>query len=160
MRLVLASLLMVLFIIAPQAEAELGYRVYSKAGTFEEVKSDLGDAIVNRGFVVDYVGHINAMLERTAAAAQSVTPDGLKSPYRHAEFVQFCPAKLVHEAVSANPFALANCPIALFVYELNYEPGKIHVGYRLPVGSPSSRANEVNEKIVSLLHEIATEATK
>ena len=67
--------------------------------------------------------------------------------------MQFCPAKLVHEAVSANPFALANCPIALFIYELNYEPGKIHVGYRLPIGSPSSRANEINLKIVSLLHE-------
>lgn len=109
MRLVLASLLVLLFVAAPRAEAELGYRVYSKAGTFEDVRSDLGDAIVNRGFVIDYVGHINAMLERTAEAARSVTKDGLKSPYRNAEFVQFCPAKFVHEAVSANPFALANC---------------------------------------------------
>ena len=74
--------------------------------------------------------------------------------------MQFCPTKLVHEAVSANPFALANCQIALFIYELNYEPGKIHVGYRLPIGSPSSRANEINQKILSLLHEIATESTK
>jgi hypothetical protein len=47
----------------------------------------------------------------------------------------------------------------LFIYELSYQPGKIHVGYRLPIGSPSSRANEINLKIVSLLHEIATEST-
>lgn len=160
MRLFLASLLTLLLIAAPQARADPGYRVYAKMGSFEEVKADVTDAIINRGFVVDYVGHFNAMLERTAEAAQSITRDGHKSPYRNAEYVQFCPAKLVHEAVSANPLALANCPIVLFVYELSYEPGKINVGYRLPIASPSRKASEINEKIVALLHDIASEATK
>ena len=142
------------------AADELGYRVHSKAAKFEDVRDDLRDAIVNKGFVIDYVGHFNAMLERTAEATGSTTALGAKSPYRHAEYMQFCPSKLTHEAVSATPFAIANCPIAMFVYETGAEPGKIQVGYRLPVATPSKRMREVNEKLLTLLEGIAGEATK
>ena len=55
---------------------------------------------------------------------------------------------------------MTTAPVALFVYETNYEAGKVHVGYRLPVDSPSKRVNEVNSRLTALLHEIATEATK
>jgi hypothetical protein len=140
--------------------AGLGYKVYTTAGKYEDVRDNLKDAIINRGFVIDYVGHFNSMLERTAEATGSVTEAGKKSPYRNAEYVQFCPSKLTHEAVSASPLAIANCPIALFVYETGYEPGKISVGFRLPVASPSKRVNEVNVKLEALLHAIATEAVK
>lgn len=145
---------------AAQAQDGLGYRVHTKAGKFEDVRDDLKDAIVKRGFVIDYTGHFNAMLERTAEATGSVTALGAKSPYKHAEYMQFCPSKLTHEAVSATPFAIANCPIALFVYETGYEPGKITVGYRLPVATPSKVMRAVNDKLTALLDEIAKEATK
>ncbi len=143
-----------------EASDDLGFRTYTKAGTFADVREDLQDAIVKRGFVIDYVGHFNEMLERTAVAASSVTKDGSKSPYREAQYLQFCPAAITHEAISANPFAIANCPVAVFVYELKAEPGKVHVGYRLPVGSPSRLVKQINEKLVGLLHDIATEATR
>ncbi|KAB2920474.1 MAG: DUF302 domain-containing protein [Hyphomicrobiaceae bacterium] len=160
MRLILTAMLALFFATGAQADAEFGYRTYAKTGTFEDVRDDLKDAIINRGFVIDYVGHFNAMLERTAEAAQSVTKEGVKSPYRNAQFVQFCPAKLVHESVSASPVGIANCPIAVFVYELRIEPGKIHIGYRLPVASQSQQVKKVNDKLAALLHEIALEATK
>ncbi|MFZ4807351.1 MAG: DUF302 domain-containing protein [Hyphomicrobiaceae bacterium] len=143
-----------------RASDDLGFRIYTKAGTFAEVREDLQDAIVKRGFVIDYVGHFNDMLERTAVAAGSVTKDGNKSPYREAQYLQFCPAAITHEEVSASPFAIANCPVAVFVYELKSEPAKVHVGFRLPVGSPSRLVKKINDKLVGLLHDIATEATK
>ena len=159
-RLLMAALLGVMLAAQAAVAADLGYKDYAKTGSFEDVSENLKDAIINRGFVIDYVGHFNKMLERTAADTGTITAGGSKSPYRNAQYMQFCPAKLTHEAVNASPFAIANCPIALFVYETNYEPGKIHVGYRLPVVSPSKRVNEVNAKLAALLHEIAAEATK
>ncbi len=144
----------------PAVAADLGYREFAKAAAFEDVNDNLKDAILKRGFVIDYVGQFNAMLERTAKDTGTVTSGGNKSPYKNAQFVQFCPAKLTHEAVNASPLAIANCPIAIFIYELSYEPGKVRVGYRMPVASPSKRVNEINEKIAATLQEIATEATK
>ena len=109
-----------------RASDDLGFRVYTKAGKFADVRDDLQDAIVKRGFVIDYVGHFNQMLERTATAAQSVTKDGSKSPYLEAQYLQFCPSELTHAAISASPFSIANCPVAVFVYELKAEPSKVH----------------------------------
>lgn len=143
-----------------RAADDLGYRVHTKAAKYEDVRDDLKDAIVNKGFVIDYVGQFNGMLERTAEATSSVTPLGAKSPYANAEYMQFCPSKLTHEAVSATPFAIANCPIVLFVYELRREPGKVHVGYRLPVATPSKVMRQVNDKLVALLDGMAKDVTK
>jgi hypothetical protein len=50
--------------------------------------------------------------------------------------------------------------MAFFVYELAYEPGKVQVGFRLPVPSASKRATEINDRITALMQEIAREATK
>jgi hypothetical protein len=148
--------------IANWAEAadELGYRVYTKAGKYRDVRDDVKDAIINRGFVIDFVGHINTMLERTAEATGSITPLGAKTPYKDAEYMLFCPAKLTHEAVSATPFAIANCPISIFVFEAAADPGKINVGYRLPPETPSRVLRQVNDKFIAILDEIAKEATK
>jgi hypothetical protein len=158
--IVLAALLALIVTTAAAVAADVGYKDYVKAGTFDDVSENLKDAIINRGYVIDYVGQFNKMLERTAADTGTITTGGNKSPYRNAVYMQFCPSKLTHEAVNASPFAIANCPIALFVYETNYEPGKVHVGYRLPVASPSKRVSEVNDRLTALLHEIASDATR
>lgn len=139
---------------------ELGYRVVSKKAKYEDIRDNVQDAIIKRGFVVDYIGRFNAMLERTAQDTGSVTGTGLKSPYKNAEYLQFCPAKLTHEAVSATLYSIANCPTAIFVFEPVFEAGTIYVGFRLPVSSPSKRVKEVNAKYIALLNEIAAEATK
>ncbi len=132
---------------------------YSAKGSFEDVLFDLKDAVVNRGLVIDYTGHVDKMLERTAKAAGSITSAGSKSPYLNAKYIQFCSAKLTHQAVSANPFNLAICPYVVFIFETRAEPGKIVVGYRRPMPGPSKRSKEALAKIDKLLDDIAREAT-
>lgn len=160
LRSIVMAIAALVFGIGTASAEDYGYRTVTKAAKFDDVRDNLKDAIINRGFVIDYVGRFNEMLNRTAEATGSVTEAGKKSPYLNAEYMQFCPSKLTHEAVSASPFAIANCPITLFVYELGYEPGKVYFGYRLPVVSPSKRVREVNAKLEALLQSIAAEAAK
>jgi uncharacterized protein (DUF302 family) len=142
---------------APAAQLD-GFAVYSKQGEFTEVLQDLQDAIVNRGYVIDFIGHVDMMLERTSQAAGSVTSEGVKSPYKNAKVLQFCSAKLTHEAVSANPLSIGICPYVTFVIETKAEPGKITVGYRRPISGPSKASKKAFAKIEALLDEISKEA--
>lgn len=161
MRLLAAFATVVLLALAPAWAADApGYKVHHKKANYEDVRDGLEQAIVSKGYVVDYIGHFNTMLERTSEAAGSVSALGLKSPYKNAQYMQFCAAKLTHEAVSANPHAIANCPYVLFVYELAREPGEIHVGYRPPVGGPSMVTQKINKQIEALMDEIAQAAFK
>lgn len=142
------------------AEGAGGYRVMAKQGAFEAVAEDVREAIIKRGYVIDYTGQLNAMLVRTAIDTGTVTGSGKESPYRNAIFVQFCPARLTHEAVNASPLAIANCPVAIHVFETTAEPGKVQVGYRLPEVSPSKLVTRVNAKLADVLAEIVAEATR
>lgn len=161
MRLLAAFAAAVVVALAPAWAADTpGYKVHHKKAVYEDVRDGLEQAIVAKGYVVDYIGHFNTMLERTSEAAGSVSALGLKSPYRQAQYMQFCAAKLTHEAISANPHAIANCPYVLFVYELARQPGEIHVGYRLPVGGPSMVTKKINTQIEALMEEIALAAFK
>jgi len=135
-----------------------GPRVFAVEAKYEDVRSDLENAIINRGFVIDHVGQLNAMLERTADVVADGLPKGMASPYKNAEYLQFCPVKLTHEAVRASPLAIANCPVSIFVFETAAEPGKIRVGYRHPPETASSELRAVNERLVGLLDAIAKEA--
>lgn len=144
---------------AAQAAQQNGYKHVTKTGHFEDVFQDLKDAIINRGLVIDYVGHVGKMLERTSVAAGSVTESGSKSPYIHAKYLQFCSAKLTHESVSASPYNLAICPYVVFIFEAKSKPGEIVVGYRRPVPGPSKRTREAFAKIESLLKSILKEAS-
>lgn len=148
--------------LAPAVSAEDlgGVTELTKQGKYEEVRDDLKNAIVNRGYVVDYVGQFNAMLERTSEVVGSVTESGAKSPYKNAEYMQFCAAKLTHDAIGASPQNIVNCPYVVYVYELGDKPGEVHIGYRKPVAGPSERSREATGKIEALLGDIIKEAAK
>jgi len=156
------SFLLALGIAASSADAasQLGYKSLQKKGSFEGVEFELKDAIVNRGFTIDYIGHLGAMLERTSEAVGSTTELGGKSPYKHAKFYQFCSAKLTHEVVSANPLNIAICPYVVFIFELDSNPGTIHVGYRRPIAGPSAVVKKAVDKVEALLDEIVSEAAQ
>ncbi|MFV0298394.1 MAG: DUF302 domain-containing protein [Hyphomicrobiaceae bacterium] len=158
------ALAVLAFLAVPQVGAgsqpEAGYRVHMKAGTFEDVRDDLHNAVLDRGFVIDFVGHFNDMLGRTANVAGQDGGAAPSSPYVHAEYFHFCPAKLTHEAVGASPRAIANCPLTMFIYELAAKPGQITVGYRLPVATPNPALQAVDAKLGKLLEDIAADATK
>ncbi len=115
---------------------------------FASVTADLGDAIVNRGYVVDYHGFIGDMLKRTAADV-----GGQKALYREAEFFQFCSAVVSRKAMEADIGNIAYCPYVVFAYEAEDAPGKVVVGFRrLPDGDGRDEVN-------ALLEEITREAT-
>lgn len=159
-RLTAIALFSVFLSTAAPATESTGLKELTKTGKFADVRDDLKAAIVNRGYVVDYVGQFNKMLERTSEAVGSVTAAGAKSPYIDAEFLQFCAAKLTHDAVSANPQNIVNCPYVVYVYELNGKPDTIHVGYRQPVGGVSKLSRKAIGEIDKLLNDIITEAAK
>ncbi len=156
--LLLAALLIV--VSPPLANADDGLKELTRTGGYSDVRDDVKNAIINRGFVIDYVGHFNKMLERTSEAVGSVTEAGAKSPYKDAEFMQFCAAKFTHEAISANPQNIVNCPYVIYVYELTAKPGLIHVGYRVPVPGPSKISRKAVSRIDALLNEIITEVAQ
>ena len=60
---------------------------YSVQAPFEEVSQDLGDAIINHGYKIDYHAFIGDMLKRTAKDVGAK-----KSLYKDAQFMQFCSA--------------------------------------------------------------------
>lgn len=112
---------------------------------FADVVIDLEDAIVNRGYKIDYRGYIGEMLKRTAEDV-----GGTKALYRNAEFFQFCSAVVSRKAMEADIGNIAYCPYVIFVYEAT--PGTITVGFRrLPDGNGRDDVN-------ALLDEIAKEA--
>ncbi len=156
-RILVAALMTAAMVTSPMAES-LGFAESTKEGKFSEIREDLKNAIVNRGYVVDYVGQFNKMLERTSEAVGSVTASGAKSPYKDAEFMQFCAAKLTHDAISSSPQNIVNCPYVVYIYELGSKPGLIHVGYRKPVAGPSKKSREAIDKIDQLLADIVKEA--
>ncbi len=158
-----AAALLALFLAAPGASAaknEVGYKSISTKAGFDTVLFELKNAIIDRGLVVDYEGHLQKMLERTSEAAGSVTAQGSKSPYLHAKFLQFCSAKLTHEVVSKNPSNIAICPYVVFVYEVRGKPGVIHVGYRKPISDRSVISRKALAKVEALLDEIIADAIK
>lgn len=130
-----------------RAETNEAVTTYETDAAFSDVMSDLEDAIVNRGFVVDHHGYIAEMLKRTAQDVGAAKP-----LYREAEFLQFCSAVVSRAAMEADIGNIAFCPYVLFAYEAEASPGKVVVGFRrLPQGEARDTVNE-------LLDEVAREA--
>jgi len=127
---------------------------YTVSGSFDDVVFDLENAVVDEGLVIDYRGHVNAMLERTSEVVGSTAADGAKSPFVDATYMHFCSAALTHAAVSADPANLAICPYILFAYETRAEPGTVHVGYRRPLGGPAEDTQAALADIEALLDRI------
>lgn len=124
-----------------------------KKAAFEDVMQDLQDAIINKGFVIDYIGNVDDMLKRTGGAV------GGESPYIAAKYLHFCSAQLTHGAVEADPLNLAVCPYVVFVYEAKADPGTVVVGYRdFPEGSNDASKSAI-AAIVKLLDGIVAETT-
>ncbi len=132
-----------------------GLQIYSVKGDFAGVRQDAEDAIINRGYNIDFDAFIGKMLKRTSGDI-----GGKKTLYKDARFMTFCSAALTRQAMEADPTAIGFCPYTIFVYELDKQPGTVHVGYRKPTMGSSDAAKPVLTKIQKLLDDIASEATK
>ncbi|TIP10431.1 DUF302 domain-containing protein [Mesorhizobium sp.] len=125
------------------AAAQEDVTTYTVSAEFTAVMGDLEDGIVNRGYVVDYRGHIGEMLKRT-----SVDVAGAKPLYRNAEFIQFCSAVISRRAMEADIGNIAYCPYILFGYETEEKPGDVIVGFRrLPDGEGRDDVNDLLDEI-------------
>ena len=133
---------------------EPGDTIKTVPGEFEEVFGDLQDAVINRGLVIDYVGDVGKMLERTAEAAKGDT----KVPYLNARYLQFCSAVLTHEATDADVHNLAMCPYVVFAYQTRAEPGRVSVGYRQIQLMPAAASQAAQAKVHGLLEAVVNDA--
>ena len=151
------GLLLALLVAVAGAEsaAQEDVKLYAVPGKYEDIKTDLTNAIVNQGLVIDFVGNINAMLTRTGADVGSTKP-----VYLAAEYVMFCSAKLSRAMMEADPRNMAFCPYVMFVYEAAAKPGEIVIGYRRPLGGASEASKAALVEIDALLDKIAREATE
>ncbi len=126
---------------------------YVVEAPFEGVRLDLRDAVINRGYTIDYEAFIGDMLARTSADV-----GGKKTIFKHAETVQFCSAVLSRRAMEADAANIAFCPYVLFAYETADMPGKVHVGFRRLDERGSEDSKAALAAVNALLDEIAREA--
>ena len=138
-----------------RADTGGGVRIVTVEGAFEDIAEYVADAIVNRGLVVDYRGHIGRMLQRTGKDAGSAKP-----LYRDAQFFQFCSAIYSRRTMEADPRNIAFCPYVVFVYELTAQPGIVHVGYRRPARAGPAASRKALAAVDTLLDAIVREATE
>ncbi len=129
------------------------FTAYPVQGDFAEVRQDLADAVVNRGYVIDYEAMIGAMLDRTAADVGAK-----KTIYKDAQAVQFCSATVSRRAMEADAANIAFCPYVLFVYELADKPGTVTVGFRRMPETGSDATRQALAAVNALLDEIVREA--
>lgn len=127
--------------------------VFTRQGSFADVKESVEMAITGRGFVINNVSHVGDMLERTGKDL-----GGTKRVFLNAESLEFCSATVSRKMMEADPDNIVFCPYIISIYVLPEKPNEVRVAYRKTqmVGSPASRQalKDVNE----LLSEIIKEA--
>jgi len=150
-RFVTIVCLAVIFSLPAPVARSADYELYSTRGGFADVRQDLEDAIINRGYVIDFKGAIGTMLARTRNDVGSS-----KKLYKNAEFLIFCSAKLSRATMEADPHNIAFCPYAMVVYELSKSPGTIYVSHRNLKSSGSKQLAVIHD----VLRAMDLEATK
>ena len=127
-------------------------RIYTVEGEYAFYRDMLESAITGEGLVINAVGNIATMLERTGADL------GGESLYLQGESLEFCSAVYSRRMMEADPHSIVFCPYVIAIYELATEPDTIHIGYqRVPiVGDEASR--KALQDVEDLLDRIANNA--
>ena len=135
--------LLVLAGVPAQAAGDEVFTVVAEV-PFADAAQGVNDAIVNKGFKVDYHGFLGDMLKRTAADVGAT-----KELYKDAEFFTFCSAVVSRAVMEADIGDIAYCPYVVFVYEDAATPGKVTIGHRtLPEGGARGQVNDILNEIV------------
>ncbi len=148
-KMMFATVLGASFIPTPLLAAGDDVEKATSKQAFADVAQAAQDAIVNRGFKIDYHGLIGDMLKRTAADVGAS-----KQLYKDAEFFTFCSAVVSREVMEADIGDIAYCPYVVFIYETVDGTEGVTVGFRrLPSGG-------ARDKVNTLLSEIIKEAAE
>ena len=138
---------------APTLADNTTVKSYEFKATYEDAVFDLGEALTNKGLVIDHKAGVVNMLNRTAKDL------GIsKTIYKHGEVVEFCSAKLSRAAMEADPLNMAFCPYSMFVYETTANPGKITIGYKILSGASSPASKKVLDAVNKLMDDMVREA--
>ena len=140
---------------SPFADSAGELKATTTTGAFNDINENVVDAILKRGFVIDYHGFVGNMLKRTGKQLGSSVVY-----YKDNEFYQFCSAQLTRTAVAVNLGNIGYCPYVVVVYELETAPGVIKVGYRPLPETDSAASNKALGNINKVLGAIVREATK
>ena len=129
--------------------------VFTKAGSFDDVRDAVDMAITGRGLVVNNVSHVGEMLERTGKDLGAT-----KQIFLKAEVLEFCSAVVSRRMMESDPDNIVFCPYAISVYVLPEKPGEVRVAYRKPeiAGSPASQ--QALKAVDELLSGIVKEALR
>jgi uncharacterized protein (DUF302 family) len=149
----LAILACLLLSLRPATAEPFG--VHSRVGKFEDVRFELGNAIIARGLTVHSEGDFAKMLARTGAEVGST-----KVIYKAAEFVAVCSAKYGRMLVEADPAMMGDCPFMFYVYERADQLGVITTGFRRLSPGATVNARRVVESVEAMLDGIAVDAIK
>jgi uncharacterized protein (DUF302 family) len=147
-------ILALIFVVPAQAN---DFVTTTKSGSFDDIRFELGNAIVTRGLSVHSEGNLETMLRRTGADVGSSVV-----VYKNAQFVQFCSAVLSRKLMEIDPAAMGYCPYGVFIYETDKSPGEIVIGYRrvAPAASSDSAIDKAKAAVDTLLAGIVADAVK
>ncbi len=137
---------------AAQAET---LRTYKTKASYDDVRFELTNAIIDRGLKVQSNGKIAAMLARTGAAAGSSKP-----VYKQAEYFSFCSVKLSRAMMEADPANVGHCPFVLFAYVAVAKPDEVVVGFHTHPTTGNAASVKAFAQIDELLDGIAKAATQ
>ncbi|WP_018864247.1 MULTISPECIES: DUF302 domain-containing protein [Thioalkalivibrio] len=125
--------------------------IFKIEGDFDHYFEMIEEAISAEGMVVNNVGHIASMLDRTANQERG---EGI---YLEGRSVEFCSATYSRATMEADPHNMVFCPYVITIYELTDEPGTIYMGYSpVPeVGEKDSKKSlrDVNELVERIIKE-------
>ncbi|WP_026278833.1 MULTISPECIES: DUF302 domain-containing protein [unclassified Thioalkalivibrio] len=125
--------------------------IFKIEGEFDHYFEMVEEAIASEGLVINNVGYIANMLDRTAGQESG---EGI---YLNGKSLDFCSASYSRATMEADPHNMVFCPYIITVYELTDEPGVVYMGYTpVPeIGEEDSKKSlrDVNELVERIIKE-------
>lgn len=118
--------------------------VYKAQGNYADVRDFIRMGIESEGLVINNVGHIADMLERTAKDIGAT-----KLIYEGGEQFEFCSSTLSRAMMEVDPHAIALCPFIISVYKMPNDK-TVYVSYRKPAYTRNLKLRKVLANIEKL----------